>query len=388
MVSAADFSAFVTVMFWSAVAMLGLSVALVALLLVVRIRAVVRRRHTERLVVNWRAVFTGVLPNRPSRIARHDVFTILNLWADFHRVQSNGGGVPSQALLAVASAQGFERLAARLLNRGDAADRLVALTFFEYCPVASRVNKIRTCASSAFGEVSLAAHRALVATDPNMMHELADAIAERGDFRERTVEEALRAIGSEAASLPMVESARSHEHAERVRILRYFALLDAATARSAVREILATDDDPDVIAAALKVLTGISLLADRALVQRFLDHPAAAIRIAAIGALVPIRDAPDRRTLLGLLRDRDADVRYRAAQALVQCSALDGTESDLRRDVTDRYGRDAFALAMLERSLIEVLQFVAAENGGPDMLADEGRRPVEWRRMDALRSEN
>ncbi len=388
MVSAADFDIFVKVMFWSAVAIFDVSMALMVLLLLVRIRAIARRRHTQKLVALWRAIFTGVLPNLPRRIVRRDAFTVLNLWTDFHRVQSNGRGVSSEVLSKVAAVQGFDRMAARLLTRGDAGDRLVALTFLGYYPLPAIVDDIRRCAFSALGELSLAAHRALVAIDPIMMRGFADAIAERDDFQPRTVGQILKAIGPQTASIPMVEAAKSHERAGRVRILRYFTLLDAAVARSALREILENDDNPEVLAAALRSLTPFSSIDDRPVVRRFLNHPAAFVRIAAIRALVPICDAQDRSTLMTLLGDHDAWVRYRAAQTLLDCFAHEGTEGDLRRDVADRYARDALTQVLMERSVVELRQSVADENGTAQAVADERCAPVEWRRMDAMRTEN
>src|SRR5205807_4504588 len=113
------------------------------LLLLVRIRAVNRRRHTNELVAFWRLVFTGKAPNVPYTVRRGDAFTVLNLWNDFHRVRTENEGIGASVLLEIAVAQRFLGHALELLRRGDEGDKLVALTALGYMRAAEATEQAK-----------------------------------------------------------------------------------------------------------------------------------------------------------------------------------------------------------------------------------------------------
>lgn len=385
MASAAAFNIFIAAMFWSALAIFGLAMALMVLLLVVRIRAIARRRRTARVVAFWRGIFTGARPNVRRRIAWRDAFTVLNLWNDFQRVRAGGAGIAADALAAVAAVQGFDRLAQRLLTRGDAGDRLVAMTFLGYFPAAGSEPALLASSRSEYGELAIAAHRALVALDPVRMRGFAEAIAARDDFRPRTVEHVLKAIGPHVTSKPMAEVLLAQPGAARARMLRYFPLLDGAVAHPALISVLNGAADPDVIAAALRALTPFGVPADRPVIRHFLAHEAAFVRVAALGALLPVCDEDDREIVMTLVRDSDSWVRYRAAQALLERFSGDGEEGDLRREVADRYARDALTQVLAERSVVALREFVAAETGATREPEERGAR-IERRPMHGMRA--
>src|SRR5947209_7325165 len=125
MISAAGFKIFIDVMFWSALGVLGLSMSLMVLLLLARIRAIAQRKHIEALVAVWRRIFTGASKTR-REVAARDTFTVLSLWNDFQRVRTDTQGVAREQLDEIARVQQFDPLALRLLRRGDAGDRIVA----------------------------------------------------------------------------------------------------------------------------------------------------------------------------------------------------------------------------------------------------------------------
>ena len=380
MVSDAGFNVFVVVMFWSAVAIFALALGLMVMLLGVRIRAIARRRRISYLVRFWRAIFTGSRPNVPAKLRSGDRFTVLSLWADFQRVRRAGTGISQEYLRDVASVQHFDVAAARMLSKGDAGDQLVALTFMAYYAVPESLQHIRAALDSPYSEIALAAYRALLAIDPANMDAFAAAIALRDDFRPSSIEGALTEAGPAVISTPMIHAARSADPAGRARLLRYFTLLDPVMVHAALREFLTSSEDGAVIAAALRALTPRSMPEDRPVVRLFLRHPLAFVRIAAIGALVPICADEDRATLMELLSDRDSWVRYRAAQTLVECFTHEGTQGDLRREVADQYARDALTQVLAERSVVELRQFIADEVAEAAVPETEERATVTLRR--------
>lgn len=382
------FGAFIVIMFWSAAVIFAVAMALMVLLLLTRIRAIGRRRRTRYLVAFWRHVFTGATRPPIRRIAPRDAFTVLSLWNDFHRVRAEGSpGMPVDQLTQIARSYGLDRAAARLLTRGDPGDQLVALNFMSHAPSPEQIENIVARVHSEYGELSLAAYRALVAIDSAHMSALAQAIAQREDYRASAVEKAIAAIGPAVATDPIVTLVSTQNPQESIGLLRFFPLLEKAAARRAILRILEGAPEPDLAAAALRALPGLVQAQDHGVVLRFLAHPVPFVRIAAIGALKPVCETSDRDALLALLSDTDSWVRYRAAQLLVERFTREGIEGDLRREVADRYARDALTQVLAERSVIELREFVAEETGaspqpGERSLAQE-RLPIDEMRAHA-----
>lgn len=382
------FDGFVVVMFWSAAGIFALAMGLMVLLLLTRIRAIARRRRTQYLVNFWREVFTGAKRPRAGRVTPRDAFTVLSLWNDFHRVRDEGApGVRPERLREVARRYGLDLAAERLLARGDAGDRLVALTFMSYAPAPASVERVIACASSELGELSLAAQRALVAMNPAYMAAFAHAIAGRDDYRASSVEKSIAAIGPAIATAPITALAVADDPPAAMRLLRFFPLLETEPARRAIRRILERDPGPDLAAAALRALAPFVQPEDGEIVRRFLTAGPPFVRIAAVGALQPICETSDRDALLKLLADRDSWVRYRAAQVLVERFTREGVEGDLRREIADRYARDALTQVLAERSVIELREFVAQETGeeanAPERVALPLRRAIDEMRTQA-----
>lgn len=380
------FDVFVVIMFWSAAVIFALAMALMVLLLLTRIRAIARRRRTRYLVEFWRNVFTGSTHPAARHIAWGDAFTVLSLWNDFHRVRAEGSpGVPPEQLAQIARDYGLNRAAARLLARGDPGDQLVALTFMSHVPLPEQFENIVSRVDSEYGELSLAAYRALVAIDAAHMRAFAQAIAQREDYRASTVEKAIAAIGPAVATEPIVNMLSPLNPQAAIRLLRFFPLLEATAARRTILRILDGMPVADLAAAALRALADLIQPQDRATVLPFLSHPVPFVRIAAIGALQPVCETSDRDALFALLSDADSWVRYRAAQLLVERFTREGIEGDLRREVADRYARDALTQVLAERSVIELREFVAEETGTPPE-PDERTVPQERRPIDEMRA--
>lgn len=365
--------------------MFALAFGLMVLLLITRIRAITQRRHSDALVAFWRRIFTGAAPNRAAKVGRRDIFRVLSLWNDFQRVRGDGQGISEVMLAEVARVQGFDDLAMRMLLRGDAGDRIVALTYCGYRRLATALGRIKLLTQDPFGEVALAAFRAAVLIDSAEVKNFVFEIARHDDWRLRTIEQIFKELGPQRIARAMAIAAEDATDEQALRLLRFFTLCEPAVARSAMREQLSFRDDPEVLAAALRALAPFVLPPDRPLIHRFLGHPASFVRIAAIGAIAPICAEEDRDVLMRLLGDANSWVRYRAAQTLLDSFASDEDVGDLRREVVDRYAQDALSQVLAERSVIALRQFVDEEV--PATLEPTSRQGVERRPMDAMRVE-
>lgn len=381
MMRLAAFTLFLHVMFWSALIIFGLALGLVVLLLFVRIRAINRRRRTNELVAFWRLVFTGKAANIPTNVRRGDVFTVLSLWNDFHRVRTQEGGISAQALTQIAVAHSFSDLAMELLRKGDAGDKLVALTTLGYLRASEATASAKALTGSPIGVLSIVAWRLLLLTDPSQMKVFAFELARHDDWRPRNIEELMRELGPQKISRAMAIAVEDTPDEQLVRVLRFFSLCEPPVVKPALRDLVTGRSNPDVIAAALRALAPIATPEDLPIVRGFLRHPASFIRIAAIGAIAPIAQLEDRPVLMELLSDHNSWVRYRAAQTLVQRFTDDGVEGDLRREVADQYARDALTQVLAERSVIELQEFVAQESGVKPKEILVERRPMDGLRV-------
>lgn len=385
MVSAADFNLFVVAMFWSAIAIFGLAMALMVLLLVVRIRAISRRRHISNIVAAWRRIFTAPVLHAVKQVRRGDAFTVLNLWNDFRRVGSTGGGISAEILEEIARVQNFDKLALAMLRRGDDGDRLVALTFAGYFRLSDALDRIKAFREDSLGEVALAAYRASVLIDSTELKSFVFAIARRSDWRLRSIEGILKELGPERISRPMAIAAEDSSDELVLNLIRFFTLCDPVVARSALLDQLAFRTDPEVIAAALRALAPFVQVGDRDVVQRFLVHPSSFVRIAALGAIAPVCLAADRDVLIALLSDVNSWVRYRAAQTLLDCLSHEDQDGALHREVADKYAQDALAQVLAERSVIALQSFVSDELPSASAPVRQGpeRRPAGAMRAEA-----
>ncbi len=356
------FDGFVTIALWSAACVFALSLGMMVLLLVLRTVAVARRRHLATLAAFWRARFAGA-GGRLARVSARDAFSVLNFWNDAVRAAAANGDAPLDAgpLFAVAVSQDFAGLALTLLRRKDAGDRLAGLTTLGTLRVRAALPAIDASLDDVYGQVSLAAWRAAVRIEPVRLPAFALAIARHTDWQAREVEEVLREIGPEPISAPIAASIESASDAEVLRVMRYLILCEPETARTILRRVLAAREDPEVLASALRTFASSMLAQDRDVVRPFLAHPIPFVRIAAIGAFIPVCVAEDRATMLALLTDGNSWVRYRAAQAALDCFSAPGDESDLRSEVVDPYGRDAITQVLAERSAASLRGFLRDE---------------------------
>lgn len=342
--SATAFNWFLVAVLWSAASIFALALAMMGYALVLRARAVARRRRNRWLIDAWSKRFSGAPPSTPFALRRRDVAIVLNLWDEFARLHA--GGAREAALQKIAVAQGFEDLAIRLAHHRGPGNRLIAMSALGTMRSPVALPLAESMVDDGYGQVSLAAWRAIVMIDPRRMGAFADAIAGHADWQARSVQQVLLEFGAATISRPL---ARAVERAPNERVLgvvRYLIFADPRVARVALRGILATRSDPEVVAASLRALAPLVTSRDHDIVRPFLGSAVAFVRIAAIGTLARIAVAGDRPAFLALLADENAWVRYRAAQAVVGCFP----GRDPRMDVPDGFGRDALTQVLAERT--------------------------------------
>jgi HEAT repeat protein len=154
--------------------------------------------------------------------------------------------------------------------------------------------------------------------------------------------EILREAGSAHVAAPLLAALRVARGEVRHRMIPFLAVLDAAQSAPMLRELCADRDDPECLAAVLRLLRSPE---DLALVREAVAHSAWFVRVQACRALGRFGTREDLPLLSGLLGDRHWWVRYRSAEALSRLPFVPNEE--LRKLASlhpDAYARDMLGM--------------------------------------------
>jgi hypothetical protein len=318
-VSAADFDRLVAITFWTSVVLLVCAGVLMAYALVLHRRTVAVRERRDDVVDSWRALFRRALEgelSEPPALANAEAFAVLTAWNAIKDEPGEATGPDGMELLdGVARRAGLDLVALSYVYRGDAAEYIVGATALGHLRDGRAIDRLRTLADEADGEVSFAASAALLRIDPVSAAAFVERLGRRSDWFptrvERVVREAAAIIG---AKLPRAIVGADAER--RVRLLRYAGLLAPGVAREAIESALHGEPDEETIAAALRTLRDNVRMDDLPLLRRYVDHPSAAVRVQTVNALSKLGGPEARPLLLARLHDSNAWVRQRAAEAI------------------------------------------------------------------------
>lgn len=324
-----------------------LSAALVAQVLRMRRRLARREERRRAVVVRWRPIlFEAIAGGDPAlpALAPGDEDAFLLLW-----VQLLDGirGVPVERLAKVGAALGARALAARRLREGDALGRVLALRALGYLGRPEDRDEVVRWLDDPRSYLSLAAARALVRIDPaGAPDALLPRLASRADWPVSLFARVLAEASAPRVGARLAAACRTLPAPALARLLPLASIVDGPEVEGLLRGLLAPDQDPEVLAAALRQVRTPALLAQ---VRRAAAHRAWSVRVQAAAALGRTGEPADRALLAGLLRDDEWWVRYRAAQALA--ARPYGTASEvlaIAESLGDRFAGDIVRQALAE----------------------------------------
>lgn len=335
--------------YYSALAALGASLALVAAVLGLRWRTRAVAARTGRIQAHWRLRFAAVAVGEgaaASRPGRGEVRAVLELW---NQTAANLKGASRERLAGYGLRCGFDEAAGALIRRRSVADRLLGLATLGQLADRSRFEAVKALAADPSPAVSLTAARALIRIDPaEALAVLLPQILDREDWPVSRLAEALRDSATGAAADLIALALERAPERDRRRLLALARIAPPQRIAPQVRAILSGTDDPETLIAALKLVADPR---DAALVRPRLQHPDWQVRVAAVRALGRIAAAEDLPSLAAALADPSWWVRQRAADAIVSLPYLDAAQlADLRARVPDRYAADALERAMAEKA--------------------------------------
>lgn len=325
-----------------------LAAALLGLAMVLRIMLVRRQAASERAKVRWRSAFLEAIDNERAfpRIARRERVPVLVLWNQLHETIR---GPMQERLREVARNARLHDIAMRFLKHGKRSDRLLGVTTAGNLRLGEAWNAIVPLTRAASPVLASAAARALVRIDRQAsISVLVPLLLERGDLHPARIGPVMIEAGDDLA-LALAERLAAADATDQLHIVKLVEATKNPKAAPAVRAMLSTSEDGEVIASCLRVLADLHDPRDAWSARRHLRHSASFVRVQAAAALGKLGVRADEPRLVEMLTDKEWWVRYRAAQALVSFPFL--TREHLQHVSTnhpDRYARDAMRQALAE----------------------------------------
>jgi HEAT repeat protein len=346
--SVAAFEPVVRLAWGTALVSVALSAALVIQVLRMRRRLASRERRAQEVFARWRPIlFEAVAGGSPSlpALPREEEDAFLLLWIQL----LDGIRGDSVARLAeVGARMGARRLALERIDGGDALGRVLALRTFGYLQRPEDRERVLRWLDDPRSYISLAAARALVRIDPaRAADELLPRLVARADWPVPLFADVLAQASPARLSARFAALCAELPPAPLARLLPLASIVDEHVVDALLRRLLSPGQEPEVLAAALRLVRSPALLEP---VRRAASHEAWSVRVQAAAALGRVGEPRDRGLVATLLRDAEWWVRYRAAQALV--TRPYGAPGELRAlagSLDDRFARD-----MVQQVLAEV----------------------------------
>ena len=347
-----DFDFVTTVALWSIAGVLATTVALFTYTIGLRIATIVDARQRVRFVRAWRIVFAEAMMSAEAaanyplpRVRRHDRTDLLEEW---NSARSIVEGTAAKNLILLAQRAGVPELALRLLKKRRVRPRILAVQTFGNLRDADRRDAVRALVDYPNTALSVTAAMSLIQIDPQFgVSVIIPMIEKRRDWPRNRVSILLREAGSELVSEPIYRTIRSASNTNRIYLLQFAQLVEAEVLDALVDDLILESDDPGVLNAALKLVSGFKGVPRMAALTQ---HKAWFVRMQTAKVLGRMGQKEHLSLLESLLDDREWWVRYRAAQAITSLPFLGPNQL---RQIRDRQ-TDPYAADILQQSFAEV----------------------------------
>jgi len=333
--------------FWLGVAVMVMTVLMLAVTLVMRRSALRRLRIHELAVARWRPLVraqpigaSAALPE----LGAQDMSGFIRVWNEAHEPLR---GSNTADLARIASEVGLEARLQPILHSGGFHDRVVAVVALGHIRNSTSFARVAGFLDDRSPIMSLCAARALMQIDPQRgVQQLVLRIVQRTDWSQGSIAAILQECAEADVAGPLTEATLQADSADRPRMLRFLAGVSPAAAAPIIRSWLAAAGDEEMISTCLQVITN---QADLDCVRPLLAHPRWHLRMQAAVTVGRLGVPGDEQKLVELLADRQWWVRYRAARALVSLAFV----GDVRMRAIQQAQRDSYARDIIEHVLAE-----------------------------------
>jgi len=336
--------------FWLGVAVMIMTVLMLAVTLVMRRSALRRMQIHELAVARWRpqvqAQPVGVSTALPE-LTEQETSGFIRVWNEAHE-PLRGASTPN--LARIAREVGLEARLYPLLHSGGFHDRVVAVVALGHIRSNSSFTHVAGFLDNRSPIMSLCAARALMQIDPQRgVLQLVPRIVQRADWSQGSIAAILQECAEADVAAALTEATMQVDSTDRPRMLRFLAGVSPAAAAPIIRARLVAADDEEMISTCLQVITN---QADLDCVRPLLAHPRWHLRMQAAVTMGRLGVPGDEQRLIELLTDRQWWVRYRAARALVGLGFV-GEERmrAIQEAQSDAYARDIIEHVLAERAI-------------------------------------
>lgn len=338
--------------------MTGVAILVVVLFLYtigLRWATVIGERRRRRLNEEWRAVLATVLLSEQEAhtiklpvLPRQQRINLLEIW---NRTCDTVQGSAADNLRIIGDRIGIVRIAGRLLQRRRLQSQILAVQTLGHMGNEESWDHVAALADSPHMALSITAAAALVDIDAERAIQLlVPMIAKRRDWPRTRVSRMLRSVGSNLFSEPLYRTVRSAEDADRVYLLQFAQLAEYDIVDALAAELIRESKNPDVLAAALKLVSGRHDIPRLVALAR---HETSFVRMQVARLLGRIGQPEHVPVLESLLHDSHWWVRYRAAQAITNLPFLGPNAlRTLRERQQDQYARDILEQAYSEAGMV------------------------------------
>lgn len=347
-----EFDAVTTAALWSIAGVLVTTVILFVYTMGLRMTTLASIRRRQRFVREWRDVFAATMLSAEAaaecelpRLRRGDRIDLLEEW---NRSRSMVEGSAAENLIMLAGRTNIPALALRLLQKRRIRPRILAAQTFGHLRDRERRDDIRALVDHENTALSITAAVALVEIDPDFaIPVVVPMIEKRRDWPKNRVAILLRLAGSVRISEPMYRAIRSADNDSRSYLLQFAQLVEAEVLDALVDDLVRDSNDPGVLNAALKLVSGFRGVPR---IAALTQHEAWFVRMQSAKVLGRVGQEEHLSLLESLLSDKEWWVRYRAAQAIASLPFLGPNQL---RKIRDRQS-DPYAADILQQSFAEV----------------------------------
>jgi HEAT repeat protein len=345
---ASGFSVPASAAIWVTVASIAASLILLLYTLELRLRRGIRERRRARVIGRWRALLadavTGRAGTEPPPLRRRERHEFLRLWV---YTRSMLEGAAAERLIALADYLGLREFVREQAEHAHLATRLMAMQALGYLRDAPSFGMLAAAADDANTLVSMTAAEALAAIDPpRAMERLIPRIASRRDWPRTHVFNVLQRAGSAVVSEPLYRCIRAASDDDAAHLLKYAEIAEFDVRDALALELIRARENPEVLAAALKVATGHTPVPR---IDELLAHSSWYVRMQAAKLVGRMGRREDAGRLEALLADEEWWVRFRAAKSLVRLPGVKAAElAEMRERLGDRYARDILGQVIAE----------------------------------------
>jgi HEAT repeat protein len=335
----------IAVLLFAALALFG-----AVMLVVVRVANKRRSERWTQLENRWRTIFRSVFTNAPVSalppVKSDELYTVLLVFNSvrvLRRSDHETANTYAEQLDDMALRVGLDAYALRLLERGDNADKIAALNALGLLLDTRALDMARELMRAPGTELSRAAAHCVLRLRPDMTDMVLRTVRERGDWVPSYVETMLRELGTGALDPAMIRLFAKSEDTGKLALLDWVPCCSDDATRAICRQLLDQNQNPEILAGALRALASVAEPPDNVYARRFADHSVSFVRLAALRLLRAVGTTTDQPIFEKLLADSDYWVRRRAAETFVYLSHGNSVAASLATTHTDPFARAALS---------------------------------------------